>query len=206
MSKEKKNAALQNDAANIPAENQDAQPESKKKGRKKKKKEEDHYTNPNNRKFVVATLVILAVILVIAAFMALFCFVGNTWFAKVDIVGDSDGISTYSEEEREQAAEAVKKFFSSKQAGSILQEVNYSDYFSDRTGMLSFEGRFYAIFTNVKSIKDQAPGTVYKNWHWDLQKNPDTGEYEVVRYGVLKDMTVIGQEDAEEETQAQPAE
>ena len=173
-------------------------PETKKKGKKKKKKEEEEYTNPNNRKFVVSTIVILVIVAIIGAFMATFCFVGNTWFVKTDI-GDPEKItSTYSEEDRAQAAEAVIKFFHKNQGGSVLQEVTFSDNFSERTGMLSFEGRFYSMFSSVKSIKDEVPGTIYKNWHWDLEKNPDTGEYEVVQYGVLKDMTVVGKEDVEE--------
>ena len=175
----------------------EAEPETKKKGRKRKKKEEDVYTNPNNRKFFVSTIVILVILLLIGGFMATFCFVGNTWFAKIDI-GDPTVEATYSEEERAQAAEAVIKFFQKNQAGSILQEVNFSDTFCERTGMLSFEGRFYSMFSHVKSIKDDVPGTVYKNWHWDLEKNPETGEFEMVQYGVLKDVTVVGQEDVEE--------
>ncbi|MBQ3416462.1 MAG: hypothetical protein IJH32_01320 [Ruminococcus sp.] len=175
----------------------ETEPETKKKGRKRKKKQEEEYTNPNNRKFVVSTIVILAILLLIGGFMATFCFVGNTWFAKTDI-GDPTAGATYSEEERTQGAEAVVKFFQKNQAGSILQEVSFSDTFCERTGMMSFEGRFYAMFSNIKSIKDDVPGTVYKNWHWDLEKNPETGEFEVVQYGVLKDMTVVGQEDVEE--------
>ena len=186
-------------AATVAAENTpQAEPETKKKGRRKKKKQEEEYTNPNNRKFFVSTIVILVILAIIGAFMATFCFVGNTWFAKTDI-GDSAKItSTYSEEDRTQAAQAVVKFFQKNQAGSVLQEVNFSDEFSERTGMLSFEGKFYAMFSNIKSIKEDVPGTVEKNWHWDLQKSPETGEYEVVQYGVLKDMTVVGQEDVEE--------
>lgn len=187
----------QNAAANMPPVNQPpVEPETKKKGRKKKKKE-DEYTNPNNRKFIISTIVILVIVAIILAFMATFCFVGNTWFAKTDIGDPETVVTTYSEEDRAQAAEAVVKFFHKNQAGSILLEVTFSENFSERTGMLSFEGRFYSMFSNVRSIKDSVPGTIYKNWHWDLEKNPDTGEYEVVQYGVLKDMTIVGQEDVE---------
>lgn len=173
-------------------------PETKKKGKKKKKKEEEEYTNPNNRKFVVSTIVILVIVAIIGAFMATFCFVGNTWFVKKDIGDPETVVSSYSEEERAQAADAVVKFFQKNQAGSVLKELTFSDTFSERTGMLSFEGRFYSMFSNVKSIKEDVPGTIYKNWHWDLEKNPATGEYEVVQYGVLKDVTIVGQEDVEE--------
>ena len=174
------------------------EPDTKKKGRRKKKKEEDEYTNPNNRKFVVSTIVILVILLLVGGFMATFCFVGNTWFAKTDIGDSATIVSTYSEEERAQAADAVVKFFQKNQAGSILKEVNFSDTFCQRTGMLSFEGKFYAMYSNIRSIREDVPGTVEKNWHWDLEKNPATGEYEVVQYGVLKDVTVVGQEDVEE--------
>lgn len=181
----------------VVAEAAQAEPETKKKGRKKKKKE-DEYTNPNNRKFVISTIVILVILVIIGVFMALFCFVGNTWFAKTDIGDSSVIVSTYSEEDRAEAAQAVVEFFHKNQAGAVLQEVTFSDRFCERTGMLSFEGRFYAMFSNVKSIKNDVPGTVYKNWHWDLAKNPETGKYEVVQYGVLKDVTIVGQEDVEE--------
>ncbi len=166
------------------------------KAKKKRKKKEDDYTNPNNRKFRILPIVCGVIAAILIAFLATFCFVGNTWFVHTEINDPEYATSTYTDEQKEQAAEAVVKFFGSHQQGSILQEVNYSEKFSQRFECLSFEGRFYAIFSGIDSVK--APGENYKNWHWDLKLNPETNEFEVVQYGVLKDLTVVGEEGATE--------
>lgn len=144
---------------------------------------------------VIVTAVICAVLIF---FLATFCFVGNTWFVKVNLEDDKFEISTYSDEQKQAAADAVIDFFHEEFNGSVLYELDYSEKWSQKREMLSFTGKFYSIFSNNEIVEDTSmvKGT---KWHWDVVPSGDG--YEVKTYGLLKD--IIDTDDPESAEQAE---
>ena len=179
--------------AAVPAETAPAEPEGKK---GKKKKKEDDYTNPNNRKFRMSVIVILVCVALLLAFLATFVFVGNTWFVKVTTENTDPDFpeTTYSEEQISTAASAVKAYFHKEFPGCILQELNYSEEWSEETGDISFTGRYYAMFSGIDDIDDTSTMKSSK-WHWDV--NPDDYSVEYFRYK-LTDPSATEAETSEE--------
>lgn len=149
-----------------------------------------------NRKFLKPIVIVVAVICAVLIFLlATFGFVGNTWFAKVNLEDDHFDTSTYTDEQKQQAADAVISYFGKNFNGSILFEVNYSEKWSRERDAVCFTGKFYSIFSNNDKVENTTMVNDTK-WHWDV--TPADGGYEVKTYGFLKDVV--------DTTQTQPAE
>ena len=155
------------------------------------------------RKFLKPVVFVAAGLCIVLVFLlATFGFVGNTWFVKVNLDDPKFAESTYTEEVKQAAADAVIDFFHKEFNGSILHELDYSEKWSAKQGSISFTGEFYSIFSNNKIVEDTTRVKGNK-WHWDVQPTADGG-YEVKTYGLLKDV-VDTSEDAAAEAE-EPAE
>ena len=152
---------------------------------------------PKKRGFLRPIVIVVAVLCAIMVFfLATFGFVGNTWFARAELQDSKFETSTYTEEEKQAAADAVIDYFRSEFNGSVLYELDYSEKWSRKNEAICFTGRFYTIFSN-NEIVDNTSYVRGSKWHWDV-RDVD-GAYTVVSYGELKDtVDVTGGDTAEQ--------